>query len=68
MSEDLDLLIVESNDDFVAVKRGYCKKCVEKKLNTTIIRIMPINNSDFFKMKKNGLKGYRVECKCSDMS
>lgn len=62
---DLDLLIVESNIDFVAVKNPYCKECLEKKINTKIIRSIPINSEDFMKMKKEGLQGYIIKCKCN---
>jgi len=61
---DLELLIVESNLDFVAVKYGSCRICVENKLDTKIIRSIPISGREFLNMKQDGLKGFSVKCEC----
>lgn len=59
-----DLLIVESNLDFVAVESGSCYECVERKLDTKIINSLPITGKEFMKMKQDGLQGFRVKCEC----
>ena len=52
---DLDLCIIDSNQDFVAVKNPYCISCVEKKLNAKIIRSIHISGQEFMKLRDRRL-------------
>ena len=64
----MDLVLVSSGADVVAVKCGACYNCVEKKLNTTILKVFKkaLKGKEYLEWKNNyGLKGFAVECECN---
>jgi hypothetical protein len=62
----MDLLIVSTQIDFIAVKSGFCIECLQNKMNTKIIKTFPgISVKDFILLKNQGLQGFQIECICS---
>ena len=57
----MDLILVSSNVDAIAVKTPYCKTCVQNKLNLTIIKTWSIEPAEY---KQFGVKGYNISCDC----
>ena len=65
----MDLLIVDTYTDFIAVKSGACQSCAEKKLGVKILRAMKLSPEDFLSMKKEyDLRGVSVKCECNEFT
>lgn len=64
----MDLVIVTSHLDFIAVKTGFCIVCLEQKLNTKVIKAFckALDFKDFMNLKKEGLQGYNISCECKN--
>jgi hypothetical protein len=77
----MDLCLVSSVTDFIAIQKPYCQICAERKLNCTIIRAWPIDKAEFKRLNTtfvdqwNGLKtetvsmslrGCTIRCECSE--
>ncbi len=61
----MDLCIVSSNRDFIAIKTPFCLACAEKKLDLTILKRMPVSFEQFGEMKnKLDLYGVSIKCEC----
>jgi len=63
----MDLVLIASSDDVIAVKNGFCFNCAESKLNTKILRVFPssLSPKEYFEYRDEyKLKGYDVECVC----
>jgi hypothetical protein len=60
------LVIVDSSIDIICLKKGYCKKGAEAKLDTKIIHtVSQIEGNDFMSLKnKYGIKGVAIKCEC----
>jgi len=61
----MDLVLLSSSLDAIAIKCGSCLTCVEKKLDTTVLRVFPKQFTPTqFKLyeAEHGLKGYRIDC------
>jgi len=66
-----DIFIVDGSIDFIAIKKGYCRNCIDKKLSDAynglkVLHIMKesISGRKYINMKKDGLKGLNVACSC----
>lgn len=65
----MDLVLLSSELDAVAIKSGACLNCVEKKLNTKILKVFPkeFTPSSFkFYEAEYSLKGYNITCSCNN--
>ena len=63
----MDLIIVSTSIDFAGVKSGACRNCLEKKLDTKVIKVFPKAFSSLKEFKKcEGLKGFMIECICGN--
>lgn len=65
----MDLVIISSNSDFIAIKSCFCRVCAEQKLDAKIIKVYPnsFDPKQFFKYRDEyDLKGYNITCNCSD--
>lgn len=63
----MDLVVVSSNLDVIAVKTVFCSFCLEQKLNTKIIKVFwrVLDFNEFMKLKKDGLQGFNISCECN---
>ncbi len=48
----MNLLIVDTYTDFIAVKTGACQSCTETKLGLKILKAMKLSPEEFLSMKK----------------
>ena len=60
----MNVLIVESNDDFVGVPKDSCYKCAERRLNTTIITSFNVPDNTAKSLKHYGMKCGKIICDC----
>lgn len=62
----MDLVVLSSQIDFIAVKSGFCRDCLERKMNAKIIKVFPgLGFKEFMGMRKEyALQGFDVECVC----
>ena len=65
----MDLLIVDTYTDFIAVKAGACQSCAEKKLGVNILRAIKLSPEEFLSMKKEyDLRGVSIKCEYNDFT
>lgn len=59
----MELLVISSSVDFVAIVEKGCRICAEKKLNATIISSFPMTMEELKIFKKEmELPAYRIIC------
>jgi hypothetical protein len=65
----MDLVLISSGADAVAVAANTCYNCFEKKLNTKILKVFKnsLTKKEFLEWKNEyGLEGYMIECQCNN--
>ena len=65
----MDLLVVDTHTDFIAVKSGACQFCTERKLGVKILKAMKLSPEEFLPMKKEyDLRGVSIKCECDNFT
>ena len=65
----MDLLIVDTCIDFIAVKTEACQTCTETKLGVKILKAMKLSPEEFLSMKKEyDLRGVSIKCECDNFT
>lgn len=62
----MELCIVSSNVDFIAIKSPFCSTCAENKLNMKIYKRIIISGPEYGVLAgKHQIRGYSIKCECS---
>jgi hypothetical protein len=58
------LLLVSSNEDAVIVNKDACLTCLQRKLDTTVLKQWSLTTEEKKRFMKLDTCGYRVKCEC----
>lgn len=61
MFKKMEMCLVSSTEDVVALKTPYCKTCAEKKLSLTILGTWPITSSEYNSIRSQIVTNWKLE-------
>lgn len=61
---EFDLVLLASSDDVALIKKPYCNRCANEKLD--ILKAFSASQNDiaWYKQNKDVIKAYNIKCEC----